>query len=67
MIKIRLNGAPREVRAATMAALLAELGHDPGAPVATAVNGVFVARSRRVETRLAAGDEVEVARPMSGG
>lgn len=67
MIAITLNGAAREVTAADLSQLLAELGHAPDAPVATALNGAFVPRTRRAATTIKSGDRVEVARPMSGG
>jgi sulfur carrier protein len=46
--------------------VLEELGYQ-GAKVATAVNGGFVARGLRAETRLREGDRVEVIAPMQGG
>jgi sulfur carrier protein len=65
-MRIVLNGKAREVAAARLDALLEELGYQ-GAKVATAVNGGFVPRPARGETRLADGDRVEVIAPMQGG
>ena len=45
-MKITVNGTPRETGAATLAALLEELGHG-GAKVATAVNEGFVPAAQR--------------------
>ncbi len=63
---LHLNGERREVSAATLDALLAELGLAPEA-VATAVNQEFVPRAERGDTRLSEGDAVELLSPMQGG
>ena len=52
-MKIRVNGEMREVEAATLAALLAELDYGEG-PYATALNREFVRKDARAETRLSA-------------
>lgn len=65
-MRIVLNGKPREVTCLRLDRVLEELGYQ-GATVATAVNGEFVARNRRGETRLTEGDRVEVIAPMQGG
>lgn len=65
-MRILVNGASREVRAADLAAALEELGY-AGAVIATAVNGEFVAATERQAARLAEGDELEVLAPMQGG
>jgi sulfur carrier protein len=65
-MKITLNGAPHEVRAARLSDVLAELGL-ADARVATAVNGHFVAAAGRERTELAEGDCVEVVAPQQGG
>ena len=57
-----LNGERREVRARTLADLLAEAGFG-GLKVATAVNGDFVPERARAATDLADGDRVEVVAP----
>ena len=61
-----VNGEPAAAAAATLAELLSELGYEPD-HVATALNGAFVPRRARAETRLAAGDEVEIVAPRQGG
>ncbi|HEY9538746.1 MAG TPA: sulfur carrier protein ThiS [Kiloniellaceae bacterium] len=65
-MRIVLNGKSREVAVARLDRVLEELGFH-GTKVATAVNGQFVARSRRGETALGEGDRVEVIAPMQGG
>ena len=65
-MRIDVNGTPQEVEAETLDALLAELGH-PAEGVATALNGEFVTRGERGNTRLRDGDRVEVLAPMKGG
>lgn len=65
-MRIDLNGEPVATEAATLAALIAERGHDP-ASVATALDGRFVARDRRATTGLTAGAKIEILEPMQGG
>lgn len=65
-MRIVLNGEAKEVQAATLAQLCAELGLD-GPRVATALNGDFVARDARAESPLNEGDAVEILAPMQGG
>jgi sulfur carrier protein len=64
--RIVVNGEDREAAAATLAALLDELGY-AGQRVATALNGEFVPERARAETLLTPGDEVEVVSPRQGG
>jgi sulfur carrier protein len=64
--RILVNGVAAETMAASLAELVAELGHGEGA-VATAVNGDFVPRHARVATRLSAGDRIEIVAPRQGG
>lgn len=63
---IIVNGEPTPVAAATLAELLSALGL-AGRRVATAVNGDFVPERARGDTRLAAGDRVEIVSPRQGG
>ncbi|SLN64065.1 sulfur carrier protein ThiS [Aquimixticola soesokkakensis] len=63
---ITVNAKPHDISAQTLAGALAELGVVSPA-IATAVNGLFVARDARATTRLAAGDRVEILAPMQGG
>jgi sulfur carrier protein len=65
-MRILVNGAAREVRAADLPAALEELGYG-GAVIATAVNGEFVPAADRSAARLTEGDELEVLAPMQGG
>ena len=65
-MQINVNGKPCEVRAETLAALLAELEYED-AVVATARNRDFVRRKDRAQTQIAAGDEIEILVPKQGG
>lgn len=65
-MRITVNGTSREVEAATLAALVAEL--DLGeVTVATALNQTFVRATDRGATALADGDAVEIVSPRQGG
>lgn len=64
-MRIWVNGAPCETEAETLAALIEEAA--PAGPVATALNGDFVACEARAATRLAEADRVEILSPMAGG
>mgnify|MGYP000436328505 FL=1 len=65
-MKIILNSTPCDIQSDTLEQTLQELGyHSPA--LATAVNGTFVSRAKRCETRLTDGDRVEVLAPMQGG
>lgn len=67
MIRITVNGQPREVpHAATVAALVALLGLE-GKRIAVERNGDIVPRSRHAETALAEGDTLEVVAAVGGG
>jgi sulfur carrier protein len=65
---VHLNGSDREVRAATVAALIEELAI-PGAPrgLAVALNGSLVPRSEWPARALAPGDAIEIVRATRGG
>ncbi|MAN98797.1 sulfur carrier protein ThiS [uncultured Roseovarius sp.] len=65
-MKITVNGIPRDSTAATLDALLVELGYG-GAKVATAVNESFVPAAIRPEQRLNEGDRIEIVAPRQGG
>ena len=65
-MRILVNGASREIRAADLPGALEELGY-AGAVVATAVNGEFVPVTDRQSAHLADGDRLEVLAPMQGG
>lgn len=64
-MKIKINGEAREVRGATLAEALDELGFD--GKIATAVNEAFVARTQRAAYTLKDGDRVEIVAPKQGG
>lgn len=65
-MRIRINGQMREVAAATLAALLAELGYEHET-VGTALNQEFVRDRDRAATRLQENDAVEIVTPRQGG
>lgn len=68
MTRLRINGVEAEVAAATVAELLADRGIDPGARfLAVALNGEVVRRAEWPRQPLAAGDSVEIVRPLQGG
>jgi sulfur carrier protein len=65
-MKITLNGVEREVAESGLEQALRELGYLDGT-IATAVNGEFIAKNRRLDIVLGEGDRVEVVAPMQGG
>ena len=65
-MRIEVNGEPQEIESAVLSDALAELGLAE-ATVATALNGDFVPRGLRAETRLSDGDRIEIVAPMKGG
>jgi sulfur carrier protein len=65
-ITIVVNGEAAETAVATVAELVAELGYQEG-QVATALNGDFVPRAVRAETKLAPNDRIEIVAPRQGG
>ena len=65
-MQIIVNADPRDIRANTLAAALEELGFTSPA-IATALNGQFISRAKRDDTKLTAGDRLEVLAPMQGG
>ena len=68
MKRLRINGVEAEVAVETVAELLAERGIDPKARfLAVAVNGAVVRRAEWPVAALAAGDTVEIVRPLQGG
>lgn len=64
-MQLLVNGSKLEISANTLDALLLELGYSER--VATAVNEVFVPKSKRTATHLSAGDRIEILAPMQGG
>ena len=68
MTRLRINGEEAEVAVGTIAELLAERGIDPKARfLAVAVNGAVIRRAEWPATALAAGDSIEIVRPLQGG
>ena len=65
-MQIIVNAKPHEVSGATLADALVELGYTSPA-IATALNGEFVSRAKRIDQKLTEGDRVEVLSPMQGG
>lgn len=67
MMRITLNGEPREVEGpGTVDTLLEALGVNPR-QVAVALNGEVVTRSRWAEVAVRDGDVVEIVRAVGGG
>jgi sulfur carrier protein len=67
MSTIRVNGNDEALAAPTVAALLRARGIERPRGVAVALNGAVVPAAAWRQTRLAAGDEVEIVRPFGGG
>jgi len=68
MTRLKVNGVEEEVAVATVADLLVERGIDPAVRfLAVAINGAVVRRADWPATRLAAGDAIEIVRPLQGG
>lgn len=68
MTRLKVNGVEEEIAAATVAELLAKRGIDPKARfLAVAVNGAVVRRADWPATAVAAGDSIEIVRPLQGG
>ena len=65
-MRVTVNGENREVSAANVGALLGELEYE-GTHFAIALNYDVVPKSRWTETRLKAGDEIEIITPRQGG
>ncbi|WP_027584432.1 sulfur carrier protein ThiS [Bradyrhizobium sp. Ai1a-2] len=65
-MRVIVNGEPREITAASVDALLAELDYE-GSHFAIALNYDVLPKSRWAETALKAGDEIEIITPRQGG
>lgn len=65
-MNIVVNAKPHKITGATLSVALDELGFT-GPAFATALNGQFVSRDARAQTRLKDGDRLEVLMPMQGG
>jgi len=66
VIKVSVNGVPKDVAAATVAELVAALGL-VGKRIAVERNGEVVPRSRYAQTRIASGDRLEIVGAVGGG
>ena len=65
-MRIDLNGVATTTAASTLAVLIEERGLDANS-VATALDGLFVARAARGATVLNEGVKIEILEPMQGG
>ena len=65
-MRVTVNGEAREIAAASVDALLGELDYE-GTHFAIALNYDVVPKARWAETRLKAGDEIEIITPRQGG
>lgn len=65
-MKLTINGEPRDLAAATVLALLEELGLNPAATVVER-NGEIVVRGAYAETKIMEGDVLELVRLVGGG
>ena len=64
----QVNGVGKTVNATTIVDILREEGVDDGAQfLAVALNGAVVPRGEWNTAKLAAGDSVEIVKPVSGG
>jgi sulfur carrier protein len=65
---IRVNGQDEPLAVTTLAALLEEKAVDTGQRgIAVALNGAIVPRAAWPQTKLSAGDSVEIVRARQGG
>jgi len=65
-MQLIVNGERKDIRAARLDALLAELEYD-SAHLAIALNYDVIPRAKWSETALKDGDEVEILTPRQGG
>lgn len=67
-LEINVNGIGKTVGASNIAEILREEGVDENAPfLAVALNGTVVPRGEWRSAAIAAGDSVEIVKPVSGG
>ncbi len=67
-MNVQINGVGRTIRATTIAEILREEGVDENARfLAVALNGSVVPRREWAAAGIAAGDDVEIVKPVSGG
>ncbi len=65
-MNIILNGEAFNTEAGTLEELCASLGYG-NSQIATALNGEFVPKAARVETRINMNDKIEILSPRQGG
>ena len=65
-MQVIINASPTATACVTLSELLSELGYE-GKTVATAVDGVFVARALRSSTILSEGMCIDIVAPVQGG
>ena len=65
-MRVTVNGEQREISSDSVDALLGELDYE-GTHFAIALNYDVLPKSRWAETRLQAGDEIEIITPRQGG
>jgi len=65
-MRVTVNGETREITSSRVDALLSELEYE-GTHFAIALNYDVLPKSRWAETRLKAGDEIEIITPRQGG
>ena len=65
-MRIYVNSEPCDISLIALDHALAELGYER-LTVATALNGEFVAVTKRAKTMLAENDRLELLAPMQGG
>jgi sulfur carrier protein len=65
-MRVVVNGEPHDVTSGSVDALLHELEYE-GTHFAIALNYDVVPKSRWSQTRLKAGDEIEIITPRQGG
>jgi len=65
-MRVTVNGEPREIASVSVDALLGELDYE-GTHFAIAVNYDVLPKSKWAQTRLQAGDEIEIITPRQGG
>ncbi len=65
-MRVVVNGETKRVQATTLQDLLEECGY-PSKAIATALNGEFVHRHLRLDTKVVEGDNIEVVSPIEGG
>lgn len=68
LLELTVNGTPERLAVATLSELLDAVGVDPAQKgIAVALNGAVAPRRAWDETRLAAGDAVEIIQAKQGG